>query len=79
MLHNICVELIFFVLILKVFHLLLFETFNNSKNSRVSLDCRGLAYREYDTDKLSDTIIKSKNINFQQSEYFSVGQYYMEV
>lgn len=55
------------------------KTFNNSKNSRVSLDCRGLAYREYDTDKLSDTIIKSKNINFQQSEYFSVGQYYMEV
>ena len=55
------------------------KTFNNSKNSRVSLDCRGLAYREYDTNKLSDTIIKSKNINFQQSEYFSVGQYYMEV
>jgi|TARA_R100000030_G_scaffold10473_1_gene7133 hypothetical protein len=55
------------------------KTFNNSKNSRVSLDCRGLAHREYDTDKLSDTIIKSKNINFKQSEYFSVGQYYMEV
>ena len=55
------------------------KTFNNSKNSRVSLDCRGLAHREYDTDKLSDTIIKSKNINFKQSEYFSIGQYYMEV
>lgn len=55
------------------------KTFNNSKNSRVSLDCRGLVYREYDTNKLSDTIIKSKNINFKQSEYFSVGQYYMEV
>ena len=27
------------------------KTFNNSKNSRVSLDCRGLAHREYDTDK----------------------------
>jgi len=55
------------------------KTFNNSKNSRVSLDCRGLAHRKYDTNKLSDTIIKSKNIDFRQSEYFSVGQYYMEV
>jgi len=44
------------------------KTFNNSKNSRVSLDCRGLAHRKYDTNKLSDTIIKSKNIDFQQSE-----------
>ena len=55
------------------------KTFNNSKNSRVSLACRGFAHRKYDTNKLSDTIIKSKNIDFRQSEYFSVGQYYMEV
>jgi len=49
---------------------------NKSNHTRISLDFRGCAIKDFDETILTDEVMTSKKVPIKQKDWFSIGNYY---